>query len=1198
MLILHASWLAAKTIEQFFIWGEVVAGVGGRKGRRRKAPTRPEEHPAQAASSSLLTAARLGLGSGVSKGSALVRLPTQDGQPLTGHMAKEANQANQEHETRPVLADWIVEGLTLTAPAALAALVTWPAASAPGVILGADLRFWIAAARFALELLARQRYVPALADIEKSVVARWQPVWVDADEQARFRWLVTAMPPACRSVRPMANAWHETGPETLLTAGLTAWVDQQVRAWAGPVQRSLPRRPVTGPVRAWLDALFSVQPRVSGAAFQISGLAEQVRRWLEDLQQAAVAGFRVSFQLQTPEAVTTPTERSWTVNYLLQATDDPSLQVPAEQVWQEAGSTLTLLNRHLVQPQERLLSGLARAARLFPPFEPTLRTATPSHVALTTPEAYTFLREAAPLLEQSGFGILTPPWWLKRTAALGVRLKLKRKQTAAEASGLLSFDKVVEYDWQLALGDEPLTQEEFERLAALKSPLVQVRGQWVEFRPEQAEAAIRFWEKRRARGELSLLEAMHLTLGSDLQDVAEGLPVTDVALDAWLQELFQHLGRHDQLQPLPAPAGFVGTLRPYQARGLAWLVFLRRVGLGGCLADDMGLGKCLAAETPITVNGATLTAEALWDACASAPAGDGEGFWAQPRTALHVLARQESNGRLVSATVQRLYRQAVQEPLRAISLANGSRVAITRRHRLLTPVGWTNDLHVGDAVCVARPAEGVAGQLTAFSAITAIEPLPYTGWVYDLEIAGHHNFLAGGIVCHNTIQTIGMVLHSREQKAQSGPALLICPTSVVGNWEREIQRFAPALRVLVHRGANRLSGDAFITASQQADVVVSSYSLLARDREALKQVAWGDVILDEAQNIKNPATRQAQAARSLGSRHRLALTGTPVENRLTDLWSIMEFLNPGYLGSQQGFRSNFTLPIERYHQPEPAARLKALVQPLLLRRVKTDPSIIQDLPEKNEMKVFCNLAAEQATLYEAVVQDSLRQIEQAEGMQRRGLVLSTLMKLKQVCNHPAQFLGDRKTTDLAGRSGKLNRLTEMLEEVLAVGDRALIFSQFAEMGEMLVQHLAASFGEEPLFLHGGVPARQRDEMVKLFQSEDGPLLFVLSLKAGGVGLNLTQANHVFHFDRWWNPAVENQATDRAFRIGQMRNVQVHKFICAGTLEEKIDLLIEGKKELADSIVGAGESWLTELSTAQLRDLLVLRQDAVTTEEGI
>ncbi|WP_343410287.1 SNF2-related protein [Candidatus Amarolinea dominans] len=284
------------------------------------------------------------------------------------------------------------------------------------------------------------------------------------------------------------------------------------------------------------------------------------------------------------------------------------------------------------------------------------------------------------------------------------------------------------------------------------------------------------------------------------------------------------------MQPLPAPSGFVGTLRPYQERGLAWLVFLRRVGLGGCLADDMGLGKCLSAETLVTVNGAPLAAETLWDTYAGEAYFDGEGFWAQPRASLHAQARQEADGRLVAAPVQRLYRQQVQESLRTITLANGCRVTITRRHRLLTPAGWTNDLQVGDAVCVTPPAGGEPGQVTVFSAITAIEPVPYTGWVYDLEIAGRHNFVANGIVCHNTIQTIGMVLHGREQNPQPDPVLLICPTSVLGNWEREIQRFAPSLRVLVHQGANRLGGEEFVTASQQTDVVVSSYSLLARSR--------------------------------------------------------------------------------------------------------------------------------------------------------------------------------------------------------------------------------------------------------------------------------------------------------------------------------------------------------------------------------
>jgi SNF2 family DNA or RNA helicase len=349
--------------------------------------------------------------------------------------------------------------------------------------------------------------------------------------------------------------------------------------------------------------------------------------------------------------------------------------------------------------------------------------------------------------------------------------------------------------------------------------------------------------------------------------------------------------------------------------------------------------------------------------------------------------------------------------------------------------------------------------------------------------------------------------------------------------------------------------------------------------------------LDEAQNIKNPAAKQTQAIRRLPAVYRLALTGTPVENRLTELWSIMQFLNPGYLGSQKAFYANFARPIERYQDPQAAARLRKLVRPFVLRRVKPDPTIIQDLPEKLEHKVYCTLTAEQATLYQAVVEDVMQQVEEAEGMQRRGLVLSMLMKLKQICNHPAHFLGDGSA--LLDRSGKLARMGEMLEEVLSVNERALIFTQFAEMGALLQAYLQDLFGGEVLFLYGGTPAKQRDRMIARFQEElHGPALFILSLKAGGLGLNLTRANHVFHFARWWNPAVENQATDRAFRIGQTRDVWVHKFVCAGTLEERIDALIESKKALAESIIGAGEGWLTELSTEQLRELVTLSRDAV------
>jgi SNF2 family DNA or RNA helicase len=398
--------------------------------------------------------------------------------------------------------------------------------------------------------------------------------------------------------------------------------------------------------------------------------------------------------------------------------------------------------------------------------------------------------------------------------------------------------------------------------------------------------------------------------------------------------------------------------------------------------------------------------------------------------------------------------------------------------------------------------------------------------------------------------------------------------------------------VLVHHGLARTRGREFVEEAGRHAVVISSYSLVHRDIEILKDVAWSGIVLDEAQNIKNPEARQSRAVRSLTADYRIALTGTPVENNVGDLWAIMEFLNPGFLGSAAEFRRSFLLPIQKSADPDAADKLRKLTAPFILRRLKTDRSVLQDLPEKMEMKVFCNLTPEQASLYKSVVADTTRALDTSTGIRRKGVILAALTKLKQVCNHPAQFLGDE--SPLPGRSGKLSRLTEMVEELLAEGDRALIFSQFADMGERLRSQLSATFGQEALFLHGGVPAHKRDRMVERFQNggDSGPRLFVLSLKAGGTGLNLTAANHVFHFDRWWNPAVENQATDRAFRIGQKRNVQVHKFVCVGTLEERIDEMIERKKAIADNVVGAGEAWLTELSTAEIKELFSLRQEAL------
>jgi SNF2 family DNA or RNA helicase len=377
----------------------------------------------------------------------------------------------------------------------------------------------------------------------------------------------------------------------------------------------------------------------------------------------------------------------------------------------------------------------------------------------------------------------------------------------------------------------------------------------------------------------------------------------------------------------------------------------------------------------------------------------------------------------------------------------------------------------------------------------------------------------------------------------------------------------------------------------------------------LQSVEWHAVVLDEAQNIKNPAAQQSKLAYGLSTNFRMALTGTPVENRLAELWSIMRFLNPGYLGSQKEFRGRFARPIEREGNQKALRELHKLTRPLILRRLKSDPKIIDDLPDKQEMKVYAHLSEEQASLYEAVVRDVMEELEESEGIQRKGLVLSMLTRLKQVCNHPAQFLHEGTLNGEAGnadgdpsgvrgtggeaRSGKLLRLLELLDEVLSVADRCLIFTQYKEMGALLHQLLPERFASGVQFIHGGTTAKNRTEMVRRFQEdEEGPQVFILSLKAGGTGLNLTRANHVFHFDRWWNPAVEDQATDRAFRIGQKRNVEVHKFVCVGTLEERIDEMIEQKKALAESVVGPDEAWITELSNQEVREMVTLRREAM------
>jgi superfamily II DNA or RNA helicase len=922
-------------------------------------------------------------------------------------------------------------GLALPLLETTARLAVVPAADVDG--LPGSAATWVLASKLAMDLAARERVVPTIARRGGRVEARWAAALAASEDAAKVAAIAQSMPPAAHAV-PAADGRSGAvwAPDALVRAYLDAVVDALVRASrGGPSMPAVRSRSARASRDAWSDrwrtALAGEQRSFETDGFAERSVVDALARWSEPALGARDR-LRACFRLELPAVDGEP----FVLRFLLQSPDDPSLLVPASDVWKTKGRSLQRLGRAFRDPQESLLEALGRAARLFPALAASLEEARPEAVALDPATAWSFLGEGAALLAEAGFGVIVPG---ELTAAGQRRLRLRmrvggsKRKVAGVVTGTagLALDELLRVDWEAVVGDEPLTARELSALAKQKAPLVRFRGAWVAIDPRELGDI----QRRLATGasQMTTREAVQAVLAGEARQGGLSVAVTASGVVAELVERLRSGGAQERA----APRSLRATLRPYQERGLDWLVTMSSLGLGACLADDMGLGK--------------------------------------------------------------------------------------------------------------------------------------------------------------TMQFLAFLLRRKdEQRRDHRPALLVAPTSVVGNWEREVERFAPSLDVVRHYGASRArsAGDVPRTAGT---LVVTTYGLLRRDAELLSSIDWSVAALDEAQNIKNAASATARAARGLRSSHRFALTGTPVENRLAELWSILEFANPGLLGPLEAFRRDFALPIERYGNDEVAARLRRVVGPFILRRLKSDPNIIQDLPPKNEMKVVCTLTREQATLYRAVVDDELRRIESSDGIERRGRVLALLTFTKQICNHPAQYLGE--SGPLPQRSGKLARATEMLEEALAAGDKALVFTQFREMGEMLVAHLGASLGCEVVFLHGGTPKKARDELVRRFQEEPrGPRVFVLSVKAGGTGLNLTAASHVFHYDRWWNPAVEDQATDRAYRIGQKRSVQVHKLVCAGTVEEKIDRLLEQKRGLASKVVGAGEQWITELDGRELRELFSLSEGAV------
>ncbi|OKJ16977.1 DEAD/DEAH box helicase [Kitasatospora sp. CB01950] len=878
---------------------------------------------------------------------------------------------------------------------------------------GASLRWLTAVHDLAWRLVGRGRVLPALVEEADGWAARWRPA-LDGPAGREAAALAAGCPPIARA----EDGAERTG-SALLAAVLDALTDHETRT-------ALEAPPTAAASQDWPAALRRADPRLPAAPDP--DVAERLAAWSAGTEPTG--DVRLAFRLTEPlgSAPDDPDakvpDENWRLDVLAGPADRPSLLLPAAELWSD-GPGFAALARSLGDPVEAYLAELDRAARLCPELRAALHRTRPTGVELDRAGALAFLRDTAPRLTAAGYGVLLPAWWRRRP-----RLGLAATAHSGPAPGSVKRsaqadrDAVVDFRWQLAVGEQPLTQKELDELAGAQQGLVRLRGQWVEVDAAQLAAALRFLAARRDDPQLDAATLLRLAL--DDGAIVDGLPVTVVHADGPLGDLLAgRLGRLPGAHRTPPPPGFTGSLRPYQERGLAWLDALGRLGLGAVLADDMGLGK----------------------------------------------------------TVQTL-------ALLALEHARGAR----------------------------------------------------------------------------------------------GPVLLVCPTSLVGNWQREAARFAPGLRVHLHHGPEREAPD------PAADLLITTYGVLQRDAAALRAIRWRRVVADEAQHIKNRSARQSRAIRSLRSGPRIALTGTPVENRLADLHAVLDFANPGLFGTAESFKERYAVPVEQSGNREVAARLQRLTGPFLLRRLKSDPEIGEQLPAKQEFTVRCNLTPEQAGLYQAVVAELLRRLNGVRGVERKGAVLAALGRLKQVCNHPAQLLHDG--SPLSGRSGKVERLVALLREALAEGDRTLVFTQYAEFGAMLQPHLRRRLGTQVLYLHGGLSAPRRQELVDRFQSPDGPGVFLLSLKAGGTGLNLTAANQVIHLDRWWNPAAEDQATDRAHRIGQHREVQVRRLVCVGTVEERIAELVQAKRELADIVVGSGEQWLTELPAEQLRELLALSADAV------
>jgi len=994
MLVLHAG-----IREPGALFDEAEDGAGRPRPRRGGGVA---VHPRQARRRALRSTLGWFLGSRwparPEKAEAILRLPVEGEVPLPSRAAP--------GETAGPRAPFRVEGYQAPLRDCLDLLRGPPEPREPLVAWGDSVLMRLALGTLAEEVLDRRALAPSLEPATRG--KGWRARW-------RARVPVGAEDPQGRLADGAPGCWFAEGNgdrRARLARQLDLVVDAAARtrlAGARPAE-------VGGAAGLLAEALVGEDAELHG---HVPGLVELVRT-LEAEHLAATdpprAAWRTLLRVLEPVEPGDP----WGLEPMAQARAEPSLRLGPRELSEPDRATRVLLRRVSADPRPVLAADLARLGLQDPALagwggEPSIR-------ALDPGELLRVLEALAPRQVELDVTLEVPAWWTRRSRSLGWHAELAPVEMGVEVHDRFGMEALTRFRLVLAMGGEPLSEEELRRLAELQAPLVRFRGHWVELDAASLAAARAAVEGPPPAGEANLAEALRLAAG--LEAGPGGLPVEACSGEDWVAGLLEPGA------PAPAweePPGLEAELRPYQREGVAWLESREARGVGACLADDMGLGK--------------------------------------------------------------------------------------------------------------------------------------------------------------TLQVIALVL----REPTTGPTLVVCPLSVLGNWERELARFAPELAVHVHHGPARVAGARLAAEAGAASLVLTTYDTLARDHGDLGQVRWHRVVLDEAQNVKNPRTRRARALRSLRSSRRLALTGTPLENRLLELWTLMDFLNPGLLGSRKAFRRLLAGPIEREADGDALARLRRLVGPFLLRRRKDDPGILPELPPKLEQTWACPLTREQAGLYRAVTQDMLEQVEQAEGMARRGLVLGALTRLKQICNHPAHFLGQGRADP--ARSGKLARFAELAEEIFEAGEKLLVFTQYRAWGELLRDFLKESFAGPVPFLHGGVARARRDKLVHRFQEDPAVRVLLVSLRAGGTGLNLTAAAHVLHFDRWWNPAVEDQATDRAHRIGQDRPVQVHRLVTRGTLEERIDQLLREKRELAQRVLAPGEAGWSELGLAELRELVALAPGA-------